>query len=189
MGEQPSTSGALQIFTNCDAKVAEMAIKYYNWEISDSKNWLTTHFGIEGENYYLKDDKMGYPEKWLAQGAPENYSGYWQINGEPPMYADPPFMPENVDDLPQFLPSQRMLASAKVTINPVTLNCPYFPMNEYSADFASAVEELEVLAAEIVVGKKPIEAWNDAKSLWKKAGGDKLSEILTEIYNQYRRDK
>lgn len=187
MGESPSTSGSLQVFTNCDPKVAEMAVKYYNWEISDPINWLTTHFGIEGENFYLEDGKMGYPEKWSVEGSPENYSGYWQIAGEPPMYAEPPFMPENVDDLPQFLPSQQMLANAEVILNPVTLNCPYFPMDEHSTDFSSAVEELEILAAEIIVGKQSIEAWANAQSIWENAGGNALSEVLTNIYSENKR--
>ena len=187
LGDTPSSSGALHVFINCDEQVAEMAVKYYNWEISDAANWLTTHFGIEGENYYIDENgKMGYPESWSAEGADENYSGYWQFAGEPPMHAG--FMPENVDDLPQFIPSQQMLASADVIVNPIAINCPYFPIDDYSTDYSAALEELEVLAAEIIVGKQPLEAWDNAQAMWQAAGGDALSDALTEVYNEYRRD-
>ena len=65
--------------------------------------------------------------------------------------------------------------------NPIK-HTPYLPLGDLAPKLTAVNQKLGQLQAEIITGKRPLSAWDQAARIWKDGGGLDIEAALTRSY-------
>lgn len=183
-----NSEGYLGIIKTTKPDVAQVLVKFYNWEIDNRVNFQLTRRGQEGVDYTIQDGKLDKPAKWKADGAQP-------YNWEYVMVADPFLNGGDLDPIDVSAPPGTLDAYAQVKTaianrlyidNPIKHD-PYLPVGDLAPKLTAVNQKLGQLQAEIITGKRPLTDWDKAAQIWKDGGGADIEAALTKSYQDLKK--
>lgn len=178
-----NSEGYVSIPKTVPKEKAEIIAKLVNWELDNPDNFWLTKKGEKGVDYLVEDGKMVIPDKWKADNANPYSWEHWIINR--PVINGGDLLIPSADDLPGAEEAREYLRTAKTIQDPVQA-MPYLPMDELAAKLDAVNQKLGFLQSEIILGKKPLSAWDEAAKIWADGGGADIEKKATEIYNSLK---
>lgn len=171
-------------FINKNAKNAAAIVKFYDWMLSDEAEKFFT-FGVEGENYTVKDGKIEYKAPTDPQGVDEEryrQAFLWMVQdttynkgtlslteeGKKLMNIYDTLLAKEGRDGIQFEPRLDALIK-NPDISP-------------ESDFAAPIVLQHMV--KMVYGKEPISDWPKVIEEWKSKGGNDVIKEATDKYNK-----
>ncbi len=176
-----NSEGYIGISKTVSPEKAEIIAKLINWELDSLENFMMGKRGQLGIDWDYVDkpnrilDKL---PKWKEDGANGYSWEHWMINRA--VFSDEISF-QVAGEAKGYEQILDYIQSAQFTEDPM-LKTPYLPLG----DLAAKVDELNVklgfLQSQIVVGKRPLSDWSEAKKIWEDGGGLELEKQITEIY-------
>lgn len=174
-----NSEGYVGISKTVSKEKAEVIAKLINWELENPDNFWLTKRGVKGEDYLVEDGKMVTPDKWKADNAKPYSWEHWIINR--PVINGGDLLIPDADQVPGMDGAMEYLAKVKFQEDPM-MKSPYLPLGGLAAKVDDLNNKLGFLQSEIILGKKPISAWDEAAKIWENGGGADIEKEVTEIY-------